>query len=187
VNVTRNGIRRYILVFSLAVASAVLTVCEHPAPNEPKLAAEPLLLLEDEPAAVDIAPSTGPVADNSRCFACHMNFEEDGFTLTHARADVGCERCHGPSDAHCNDEDNITPPDIMYPAAKVVPLCTHCHARERLDPVMHEPFLDGTAQEDLPRCTECHGEEHRIGYRTRRWNKVTGELIQDDSVRMLGD
>lgn len=32
-------------------------------------------------------------------------------------------------------------------------------------------------------CTDCHGE-HRLGYRTRKWDKVTGELIKDDRVRM---
>jgi len=35
-------------------------------------------------------------------------------------------------------------------------------------------------------CTECHGK-HVMEHRTRRWDKKTGELIEDDKVRMLTD
>lgn len=131
--------------------------------QEPLLLDEAPLLLEDDDG--------GPVADNSRCHVCHINYGHEKLAVTHARADVGCEKCHGASDAHCSDEDNITPPDIMYPADKVNSFCKSCHP-------------EGKLSGGKKYCTDCHGE-HRLGHRTRVWDKATGELIQDDKVRML--
>jgi len=96
--------------------------------------------------------------DNSRCHVCHINFAFDDLAVNHGEVNVGCETCHGPSDAHCSDEDNIIPPDIMWPLASLNSKC----------------------------CTDCHGD-HRLPHRTRRWNRETGELIESDSVRMLND
>jgi len=144
------------------------------------------LLLEDDDSAETVAPATGPVADNSRCHVCHINFADEELAVEHARADVGCETCHGPSDAHCNDEDNITPPDVMFPVARINPTCMGCHPRDEISILPHRAWLNGTAPEGKRHCTGCHGD-HRIGYRTRRWDKVTGELIQDDKVRVIAD
>ena len=98
--------------------------------------AEPLLLL-DNPAPVlllrgsgdlgDLPPAEGPVADNTRCFVCHMNYSQERLAVGHARADVGCEKCHGACDEHCGDENNITPPTIMFPKDQVDPACKVCH------------------------------------------------------------
>ena len=142
---------------------------------------KPLLLL-DEPPTQELPPPEGPVADNSRCHVCHMNYAEEELAVLHARANIGCEQCHGPSDAHCGDEDNVTPPDIMYPLEKINPSCMACHPKESIDIQEHEPFFDGTAP-DKKYCTDCHGN-HRLNYRTRRWDKSTGELVEDDNVRM---
>ncbi|MHC4743278.1 MAG: multiheme c-type cytochrome, partial [Planctomycetota bacterium] len=74
---------------------------------------EPLLLLDElEPS--EASEQSGPVADNSRCYVCHMNFDGEGLSAMHAKHDVSCEDCHGASDEHCSDEDNITPPDKMF-------------------------------------------------------------------------
>jgi hypothetical protein len=132
-----------------------------------------LLLLDDAGEATEVDEPDGPVADNSRCYVCHINFDGEKLTAIHARANVGCENCHGASDAHCSDEDNITPPEIMYPAAKINSSCWKCHP-------------DGKLSGGMEYCTDCHGE-HRLSYRTRRWDKETGELIEDDKVRMVGD
>lgn len=151
---------------------------------EPPGSEEPLLLLEN--GAQELPPATGAVFDNSRCHVCHINYEEEKLAVTHARAGIGCEQCHGASDAHCSDEDNITPPDIMYPVAKINPSCMKCHPRDKIDIMPHEPLFDGTAPKEKQHCIDCHGD-HRLSYRTRKWDKATGKLIEDDKVRMMTD
>ena len=112
--------------------------------------------------------------DNSRCFVCHMNFEREELAVTHAKDGVGCESCHGPSDAHCGDENNATAPDVMYPRAKLSLACLKCHTSipRTTD---HKPILaDPPAAKKV--CTDCHGE-HRLAHRTRHWDRTTGKLI----------
>jgi hypothetical protein len=163
----------------LAAASVVPIGCKEQAVQKPPLllneqaAQESLLLLEDGNGDENPGLDTGRAANNSRCYVCHINFQEDKLTSSHAKADIGCERCHGASDAHCSDEDNITPPDIMYPAEKINSFCKSCHPEAKL----------GGGKKY---CTDCHGE-HRLSHRTRKWDKETGELIEDDKVRMLTD
>jgi len=168
-----------LLIVVLAAVSISFLGCKEQVRQEPPLlfeeqaAQEPLLLLEDSNGDENPGLDTGPLADNSRCYVCHINFGEDKLTSIHAEADIGCERCHGASDAHCSDEDNITPPDIMYPAEKINSFCKSCHPKAQL----------GGGKKY---CTECHGEHH-LSHRTRIWDKTTGELIKDDNVRMLTD
>ncbi|UCG46162.1 MAG: ammonia-forming cytochrome c nitrite reductase subunit c552 [Phycisphaerales bacterium] len=172
--------RVFLLLFVFTAAGAVVVSCRQeqasPAADE-----EPLLLL-DEGDSNALGEWTGPLADNSRCHVCHINYAEEKLAVTHARAEVGCEDCHGPSYAHCGDEDNVTPPDTMYPVEKINPACMGCHTKEKIEVDEHRPFLAAIAANEKV-CTNCHGE-HRLGYRTRRWDKTTGKLIQDDKVRM---
>ena len=168
-----------LLTLVLVGASIILVSCKEQTSQEPSLllteqvGQEPLLLLEDSTGDENPGLYTGPLADNSRCYVCHINYHEDELTSMHAKADIGCEHCHGASDAHCSDEDNITPPDIMYPAEKINSSCKSCHP-------------DGKLGGGKKYCTDCHGE-HRLSHRTRRWDKATGKLIEDDNVRMLTD
>lgn len=174
-------LRQCLPAFVLVGLSVVLVACKEQIKQEP----EPLLLLEEPDVAEELGEPTGPIADNSRCHVCHMNYEDEALAVVHARADVGCEQCHGASDAHCADEDNITPPDIMYPAEKINPSCMACHSREKIDIAVHKAFLaDIIAGKAI--CTRCHGD-HRLAHRTRRWDKTTRKLIEDDKVRMLTD
>lgn len=184
--------RRYFLIIVLAAAVVTVVTCKHknssqqrPEVNEepPLLLDESVLLLED--SKEELPPPDGPVADNSRCHVCHINYSDEELAVIHARANVGCERCHGACDAHCNDEDNITPPDTMYPLAKINSSCMECHPKDKIDTQPHELILAGTATEKKY-CTDCHGE-HRLSYRTRKWDKTTGTLIEDDKVRMMTD
>ena len=145
---------------------------------------EPLLLLE-EGDSEELDFSAGPMVDNSRCHVCHINYTDEELTLVHARADIGCEDCHGASDAHCSDEDNITPPDTMFAEDKIMAFCMDCHTKEEIDVGVHKLIMDETDPK-ITHCTACHGE-HRLNYRTRRWDKTTGELIKDDHVRMTTD
>jgi len=167
------------LTVELAAASVALGGCKEQVEQEPPLSLaeqvdqEPLLLLEDNNGDENPGLDTGPLADNSRCYVCHINYQDDELTSLHAKADIGCERCHGASDAHCSDEDNITPPDIMYPAEKINSFCKSCHPDAKL----------GGGKKY---CTDCHGE-HRLNHRTRKWDRETGNLIEDDKVRMMTD
>jgi len=116
----------------------------------------------------------GSVADNSRCFVCHINYKKEELASRHAQANIGCEKCHGRSSAHCADEDNVTPPDIMYPPEKIAAFCITCHPTDKSG----KPRKPASAESATkPRyCTDCHGK-HRLSYRTRHWDKTTGKLL----------
>ncbi len=129
---------------------------------------EPLLLLGDEPP---MSSSDKPAADNSRCFVCHANYLDEQIAVTHARAGIGCAKCHGPSDAHIADESwafggNGTAPDIMLPRDRINPSCMACHSRDTIDIAAHEPLF---AEEPAGKvCTDCHGD-HRLPIRRSTW------------------
>ncbi len=128
----------------------------------------PLLLLDDAP---DVKTSADQEADNSRCQVCHLNLVQEELAITHARANVGCARCHGASDAHIADESwasggNGTAPDLMYLKAKVNPLCLGCHTQDKISADRHKDFLAGNTPEKY--CTDCHGK-HCLPIRKCRW------------------
>jgi len=125
---------------------------------------------------------------NIFCSACHYGFGDEKLARTHELAGIGCERCHGESERHRSDEDNITPPEIMYPKAKINPTCMMCHPRHEIRHVAdHKALLAGaktvfdSADEGGNQiyCTDCHAIDHRINVRTIRWNKETGELLKE--------
>ena len=126
-------------------------------------------------------------ADNSFCYVCHLNYDEENLVTIHQPVGVGCETCHGISDAHSEDEDNITPPDILFPTAQIIAFCMECHKKEDLlEEESHEELFAKDADAKVT-CMKCHGEEHHLKVRTRRWDKLTGKLIWDDGVRMMED
>ncbi len=153
-----------------AATREAVTVSEVATDNEPLLLLddEPPLLLEDDP---DEGPSTESMADNSRCFVCHINYMYEDIAVTHARVNMGCANCHGESDEHIADESwasggNGTAPDIMYPRAKINPFCMGCHPKEKIDSEQHKPLFTDTTEEKY--CTDCHGE-HRLTNRKCKW------------------
>jgi len=137
---------------------------------------EPPLLLDDEPPLLlgngpDVGPLAGPVADNSRCYVCHMNYMQEDIAVIHARANIGCADCHGDCDAHIADESwawggNGTPPGTMYPRAKINPFCMGCHPASKIDTEQHKPLFAGTGEKKY--CTDCHGN-HRLAHRKCKW------------------
>ena len=155
-------------------------------PVETKATAdEPTTQEEEIPSAVEIDSPPGPVADNSLCFACHVNFKKETLTSEHARANIGCTQCHGASVAHLSDENTLMPPDVMFPKAKIQSFCSDCHTGDSMKITSHESVM--TEPDPLKACcTDCHGE-HRLSYRTREWDKITRNLIKDRSVRRLTD
>jgi hypothetical protein len=138
------------------------------------------LLLEDPPEVDPLAVPLGPVADNTACFVCHTNYEEEEFADAHAKANVGCMECHGKSLAHRDDEDNITPPDTMYPPENIQANCEKCHDEHDVAPVdVITRWQERCASKTDPKeigCMDCHGY-HRLNHRTVRWDKLTGELL----------
>ena len=71
-----------------------------------------------------MAPS---VAENAACYVCHANFQDEELVTQHAAGDTGCVDCHGKSYPHRNDENNTTPPDMMFPREKIEASCLKCH------------------------------------------------------------
>jgi hypothetical protein len=126
---------------------------------------------------------------NAFCGACHYGFAEENLARIHERAGIGCERCHGESERHRSDENNVTPPEIMYPRDKIIPTCMICHPRQEIRRISaHEALLAGaktsldSASESDARptvCTDCHAKEHHIKVRVIRWNKATGERMAE--------
>jgi len=168
---------RYYLLLLACAAAFVIVACQQKDKARTSRGAEtdeqPLLLLDDEPPLLldDGKQPTGPVADNSRCHVCHLNYKKEEIAVTHARANIGCAKCHGECDAHVADESwawgaNGTAPDIMYPRAKVNPLCMRCHRKDRIPADKHKRFFAGAAKEKY--CTDCHGR-HRLIERKCKW------------------
>ncbi len=129
---------------------------------------EPLLLLDDE---TETLSSDEPMADNSRCFVCHINYMQEDIAVTHARHGMGCATCHGESDEHIADESwasggNGTAPEIMYPRPKINPFCMGCHTKEKIDTEQHKPLFAAGATQMV--CTDCHGD-HRLTNRKCKW------------------
>ena len=142
---------------------------------------EPLLL--DEPAEPEKAPAKTAekrLADNGACFVCHVNYRGEELAVRHAGEGVGCADCHGPSHAHCNDENNTTPPDTLYPAAAIGKACGACHDSHDVPAVqVIARWLKRCATKTDPStivCTDCHGE-HRLKLRSVRWDKKTRHLL----------
>ena len=141
---------------------------------------------EREPVERQIEEET--FVANPFCYACHADFQGETLEARHAKAGIGCERCHGESERHRSDEANITPPELMYPRTRVNPTCMICHPRDTIKQVdSHDVILadaktifdekDPEGPEKV--CTDCHAPKHKMGVRTVRWNKATGEILQD--------
>jgi hypothetical protein len=159
--------KKWALILAAFMAVVVAAFNEPPPPGEAGGDASP-------PSVAEI-----PVADNSFCFVCHVNYREEKLAVRHARNNVGCTKCHGGSGDHCDDEDNVTPPNVMYTREKVAPECMKCHPKAKLQGTEgHKPYFQDDAAKKKA-CTECHGE-HRLGLRTVRWDKNTGELLAEE-------
>jgi hypothetical protein len=118
--------------------------------------------------------------DNFACYVCHGNYDGEEMVVSHGKEGTGCIDCHGKSFAHRNDEDNITPPDKMYPLEEVDKMCGECHdehdvSARKVIQRWQERCPDKADPKGIV-CTDCH-YQHRLKRRTVRWNKRTGEVI----------
>lgn len=120
---------------------------------------EPLLL--DDPNEEQLtAALTQAATENMACFVCHGNYRAEFLTERHATANVGCVNCHGDSFAHCNDENNTTPPEIMYAAEKIDPFCQSCHdAHDIPAKTIIARWIKQKAKKSDATCEGCHKED----------------------------
>ncbi|MGO9115421.1 MAG: cytochrome c3 family protein [Thermoguttaceae bacterium] len=142
--------------------------------------AAPLLLDEPPPRSPTVVDPKKPIADNSACFVCHGNFQEESMVAVHAQENIGCVKCHGVSLAHRNDEDNVTAPDKMYAPARIDNACRVCHEDHDASPrkviAMFQARFPPNTDPKKVVCTDCHGE-HRLKVRSVYWDKSTGKLL----------
>jgi len=155
----------YLLAASFLTAQMLLISCGKRSQREKNSSST----LKNNPAKHNADSSlqrdSGEPADNGRCYVCHLNYADEEITVVHSNAGIGCEKCHGPCYAHCNDESNTTPPDIMYSKEDVNPFCMSCHPAEKLKAEPHiNIFKASTHIRQI--CTDCHGN-HRLGRRTQ--------------------
>ena len=140
----------------------------------------PLLLQESDGKDADDRKMSASVAENSACYVCHENYRDEPLVGWHADEGVGCVDCHGKSFDHRNDENNITPPDVLFPLEKIDSACQDCHDTHDVaaTEVIKRWRQRCPRKQDVSQivCTDCHGE-HRLARRTVRWDKRTGELI----------
>ena len=131
-------------------------------------------LPEAAPANKDIK------VDNSACYVCHGNYQEESLVVIHAKGEVGCVKCHGRSDDHCNDEDNVTPPEKMYAPGDVDKMCSECHETHNAPAYkVVERWQQRCPAKAKPKdivCTDCHFR-HRLAFRTVWWDKKTRKLV----------
>ncbi|MBZ5625081.1 MAG: cytochrome c3 family protein [Acidobacteriia bacterium] len=111
--------------------------------------------------------ATRAASQNSACLVCHGNYRTEQLAARHAQAGVGCPACHGRSVEHCGNEENIVAPQIMYSKSTINSSCRKCHPT-------HKTALTADANRV---CTDCHGK-HRLSFRTKVWDKVTGALLK---------
>jgi hypothetical protein len=179
------------MVFVTTLAITGVQVCQLgrvQAAEETSGGLPPLVVDKDAPLLLDDGPrlpwrSKKATADNSACYVCHENYREEEMVHVHAIEDIGCVDCHGDSFAHRNDENNITPPDVMYPAKKIDSSCQECHESHNVLPRgVVKRYLERCPEKtdfSTVYCTDCHGE-HRLKSRSVRWDKVTGKLIESE-------
>jgi len=130
------------------------------------LAATAALLLvagPHPPAAQNAAPMEG---DNSGCLCCHLDFDGEEIVAKHFAQQMTCPSCHGPSDAHRQDETLRTKPDLLWGRSEVDAFCRPCHP-EHQQPAAVEQFRQQWLGKTRPNgrfirpeavCTDCHGE-----------------------------
>lgn len=124
-------------------------------------------------------------APNEPCYVCHGNLREDALVQKHGRKKVGCIKCHGPSENHRNDEDNIIPPDKMFGGDAIDRLCRRCHkkhdvpARKVVERLRARKL--GTTPTGQLTCTACHFNHH-LAHRTVRWDRETGKVLSRETL-----
>lgn len=145
----------------------------------------PLLL--DEPGEEEQAladANTKAAKENTACFVCHGNYRAEFIVKRHAQVNIGCFHCHGESSAHQNDENNTTPPETMYSADMIEPLCRKCHTTHSISPnKIIANYLMKKTKEPEPSCEGCHeSDDVRPEKIIARWKEQNLEKIEPEKI-----
>jgi hypothetical protein len=170
---------RLLCLGALAILPWAAAGWQQPDKDRPEPKDEKPLLLDDEPLLLDDDDEepSGPVADNSRCHVCHLNYMQEKLAVVHAQANIGCAKCHGESDEHIADESwasggNGTAPEIMYLREKIDPACEKCHKAHDVPAAeVVARWVKRRPAKAAPKtvvCTDCHGQ-HRLTKRMCKW------------------
>jgi len=195
--------RVWIVVPTSLLAAAVLYAAAAEQKNDQNPGGPPPLVVDkSQPLLLDDPPEQeddpfdvpqGPVADNEACFCCHDNYKTEFFAVAHAKVNVGCVKCHGDSFAHRDDEDNATPPDIMFPPEKIAGNCKDCHGEHDVPATeviaMWQKRCPAKTDPAKIVCTDCHGQ-HRLKIRTVWWDKRTRKLVvrkENEQIKVAPD
>ena len=105
--------------------------------------------------------AVGAKETNAVCFECHIDFQGEELVREHEKHQVACVRCHGPSQAHMEDEVRRTPADFTPRGKAMKIFCLTCH-----NPGKHGRISTHAAEARRPAdqrrsCTQCHGE-HKL-------------------------
>jgi ribosomal protein L37E len=137
-------------------------------------------LLDEKLPEAATGPEEKEQADNSACYVCHGDFKGEPLAHRHAVEGIGCADCHGESHAHRNDEDHVTPPEVMFAEHQIDAACVKCHASHDAPArKVLARWRERCPEKKDPRkvtCTDCHFS-HRMKVRTVRWDKKTRKLI----------
>jgi len=156
ISLQRRPIRRYAPMLALG---ALCASCQNPTvkllPNISALNALAITRTEADARNVsgDKAQATtaNPLAG---CTMCHTDIEEEFVGSAHFNKNVGCVKCHGPSEGHVADENNEVKPDELFAREDVDRLCGVCHGCSRpTEAEMSRPALRKV-------CTDCHGSHN---------------------------
>jgi len=156
-----------------AAVAALAAGCAGEGKGSPPKAAAPHPVLVRVKPKPPINLKKPPPVDNSRCYVCHLNLEEEELVRTHAYGSVTCERCHGSSDDHCGAENHDIAPDIIFAKEKIPAACWQCHLAVKPG----DDFRPANPADAKKGCLECHFQ-HRLANREREWDKATRRLIR---------
>lgn len=157
---------------------------------------------KQKPGEEAFAPRAGVPMDAARtlsCLRCHTTFQvasPDGPDLKRSPLGVGCERCHGPAQAHVQSaravfqhkQGAISPmEDLRHaPSARILSICGPCHSTET-SPAIGDPHTEA----GLPRfqatalersacykstgalsCITCHDPHTNVSTDVRAYERV---------------
>jgi hypothetical protein len=135
--------------------------------------------------AANAADKPGPFG-NSLCYVCHINLQDELITTVHLAEGITCDKCHGLSTEHMNDEMFMTKPDKLFGRTEVERMCLDCHQSHK-DPQAVEAFRakwlgrarpNGRAVTPESVCTDCHGTHNIVkGAGKSSERKQAGEWI----------
>ncbi len=172
------------VLLALSGSQAMLPAAEEASQQKPPPlvvdTGSPLLLKGGDAKEARAKKVPASVAENAACYVCHENYREEPLAQSHANEGIGCIDCHGKSYEHRNDENNTTPPDVMFPLDRIDEGCQDCHDSHDVaaaDVVTRLRQRALRVRSDKPIvCTQCHGQ-HRLDHRTVVWDRTTGKLL----------